>query len=82
MTGRLLLSIFRPPKEEQKCPKACETCTSTKEVNKCLSKNCVYIIECTHCHLLYIGEMSRTVGSREEEKKTNAHWITNALSPA
>ena len=29
--------------------------------------NCVYIIECTHCHLVYIGEMSRTVGSRIKE---------------
>ena len=67
MTGRPLLSIFRPPKEEQKCPKACETCTSTKKVNKCLSKNCMYIIECTHCHLVYIGETSRTVGSRIKE---------------
>ena len=27
----------------------------------------VYIIECTHCHLVYIGETSRTVGSRIKE---------------
>ena len=67
MTGRPLSSIFRPPKEQQKCPEACETCTSAKKVNKCLSKNCVYIIECTHCHLVYIGETSRTVGSRIKE---------------
>ena len=67
MTGRPLSSIFRPPKEQQKCPEACETCTSAKKVNKCLSKNCVYIIECTHCHLVYVGETSRTVGSRIKE---------------
>ena len=27
----------------------------------------MYIIECTHCHLVYIGETSRTVGSRIKE---------------
>ena len=67
MTGRPLSSIFRPSKEQQKCPEACETCTSAKKVNKCLSKNSVYIIECTHCHLVYIEETSRTVGSRIKE---------------
>ena len=67
MTGPLLSSIFRPPKEQQKCPEACETCTSAKKVNKCLSKSCVYIIEYTNCHLVYIGETSRTVGFRIKE---------------
>ena len=67
MTGRPLSSIFRPPKEQQKCPETCETCISAKKVNKCLSKSCVHIIECTHCHLVYIGETSRTVSSRIKE---------------
>ena len=67
MTGRPLSSIIRPPKEQQKCPETCETCISAMKVNKCLSKDCVYIIECTHCHLVYIGETSRTVGSRIKE---------------
>ena len=81
MTGRPLSSIFRPPKEQQKCPEACETCTSAKKVNKCLSKNCVYIIECTHCHLVYVGETSRTVGSRikEHARKKNKLFISILL---
>ena len=37
MTGRPLLSIFRPPKEQQKCPESRETCISAKKVNKCFS---------------------------------------------
>ena len=45
MTGHPLSSIFKPPKEQQKCPETCETCTSAKKTNKCLSKNCVYIIK-------------------------------------
>ena len=65
--GRPLSSIFRPLKEQQKCPESCETCISAKKVNKCISKNCVYIIECMHCHLIYIGLTSRTVGSRIKE---------------
>ena len=67
MTGHPLSSIFRPPKEQQKCPVTCETCTSAKKTNKCLSKNCVCVIECRHCHLVYKGETSRSVGSRIKE---------------
>lgn len=66
MTGRpYQVSLDR--QRNNKCPETCEICTSAKKINKCLSKNCVYIIECTHCHLVYIGETSRTVGSGIKE---------------
>ena len=87
MTGRPLSSIFRPPKEQKKCPETCETCISAKKVNKCLSKNCLYIIECTHCHLVYIGEASRTLGSRikenlpMEKQTTYQHLVKHTNTP-
>ena len=58
------------------CPKACETCILAKKVNKCLSKNCVYIIGCTQSHLVYMGETSRTVGLRIKEHSTDGKQTT------
>ena len=59
--------IFTSPKEKQCCPDPCDTCGSSKRCNQCLTKNCVYKIKCSHCDTVYIGETSRTVGSRIKE---------------
>ena len=59
--------IFTPPKEKQCCPDPCDTCGSSTRTNQCLTKNCVYKIKCSHCDTVYIGETSRTIGSRIKE---------------
>ncbi|XP_068691180.1 uncharacterized protein [Montipora foliosa] len=59
--------IFTPSKEKQCCPDPCATCGSSTRSNQCLTKNCVYKIKCSHCDTVYIGETSRTVGSRIKE---------------
>ena len=64
MNGRSSASIFTPPKEKQQCPDNCDTCSTALVNNRCLTKNSVYKIQCLHCHLMYIGESSRTIRSR------------------
>ena len=59
--------IFTPPKEKQCCPDPCDTCGSSIRTNQCLTKNCVYKIKFSHCDAVYIGETSRTIGSRIKE---------------
>ena len=46
---------------------SCDTCGSSTRTNQCLTKNCVYKIKCSHCDTVYIGETSRTIGSRIKE---------------
>lgn len=67
INGSSSARIFTPPKEKQCCPNDCDTCTSTRTTNRCLAKNSVYKIQCSHCISIYIGETSRTIGSRIKE---------------
>ena len=66
----------------------CDTCSAAKVAKRCLVKNCVYKIDCRHCHLIYIGESSRTIGSRLKEhirmqKQTvYVHLATHKKSPS
>ena len=69
---------FTSPKERQCCTDPCNTCGSSTRTNRCLTKNCVYKIKCSHCDTVYIGETSRTIGSRIKEHirmvKQTAYW--------
>ncbi|XP_068736550.1 uncharacterized protein [Montipora capricornis] len=67
INGSSSSKIFTPPKEKQCCPDPCDTCGSSTRTNQCLTKNCVYKIKCSHCDTVYIGETSRTIGSRIKE---------------
>ena len=67
MNGSSSSRIFTPPKEKQYCPDLCDTCGSSRRTNPCLTKNCVYKIKCSHCDTVYVGETSRTIGSRIKE---------------
>lgn len=67
MNGRPSSRIFAAPKDKQNCPSECETCKLTNIENRCLTKNSVYHMECSHCHAIYIGETGRTIGSRIKE---------------
>ena len=61
VNGRTSASVFKGPKDKQLCPDNCETCSADKGANRCLAKTCVYKIDFQHCHLIYIGESSRTM---------------------
>ena len=67
VNGRTSASVFKAPKDKQLCPDNCDTCSAAKVAKRCLVKNCVDKIDCRHCHLIYIGESSRTIGSRLKE---------------
>ena len=67
VNGRSSASVFKAPRDRQLCSDNCNTCSGAKVTNRCLAKNCVYKINCRHCHLVYIGESSRTIGSRLKE---------------
>ena len=67
VNGRSSASVFKAPRDRQLCPDNCDTCSAAKVTNRCLAKNCVYKINCRHCQLIYIGESSRTIGSRLKE---------------
>ena len=67
MSVRSSASVFKAPREKQLCPDNYDSCYSAEVANRCLAKNCVYKINCRHCHLKYIGESSRTIGSRLRE---------------
>ena len=67
MNGSSSSRIFTPPKEKQCCPDPCGTCGSSPRTDQCLTKNYVYKIKCSHCDKVYIGEISRTIGSRIKE---------------
>jgi hypothetical protein len=68
--GKPLSKVFAPPRSKPLCPKGCETCTLTDKPNRCLYKNVVYQITCTICGIVYIGETSRTIGTRVKEHLT------------
>ena len=79
--------IFTPPKEKQCCPDPCDTCGSSIRTNQCLTKNYVYKIKCSHCDAVYIGETSRTIGSRIKEhirmvKQTVCSHLINHNKPS
>jgi len=80
--------IFTPSKEKQCCPDNCDTCSFSRTTNRCLTKNCVYKIKCSHCNSLYIGETNRTIGSRikEHEQMKNqtvyVHLATHNNEPS
>ena len=88
VNGRTSASVFKAPKDKQLCPDNCDTCSAAKVAKRCLVKNCVYKIDCRHCHLIYIGESSRTIGSRLTEhirmqKHTvYVHLATHKKSPS
>ena len=67
VNGRSSASVFQAPKDKQRCPDNCDTCSAAKVANRCLAKNRVYKIDCRHFHLKYVGESSRAIGSRLEE---------------
>ena len=67
MNGKPLSRVFAPPREKQSCQENCVTCISATKRNCCLLKNVVYKITCSHCGMVYIGETSRTIGSRIKE---------------
>ena len=70
MNGRPLSKVFAPPKNKQDCPRGCETCKLSTKPNCCLTKNVVYEIRCSTCGAAYIGETSRTIGTRIKEHLT------------
>ena len=88
MNGRTSASVFKAPKDKQLCPNNCDTCSAAKVAKRCFVKNCVYKIDCRHCHHIYIGESSRTIGSRLKEhirmqKQTvYVHLATHKKSPS
>lgn len=67
MNGKPSSIVFAPPREKLNCSDKCETCKSAIKPNRCLTKNVVYEIMCSHCGMAYIGETSRTIGSRIKE---------------
>ena len=88
VNGRTSAIVFKAPKDKQRCPDNCDTCSAAKVAKRCLVKNCVYKIDCRHFHLIYIGESSRTIGSRLKEhirmqKQTvYVHLATHKKSPS
>ena len=65
-----LSKVFAPPRVKPLCSKDCETCKLSEKPNRCLFKNVVYLITCTTCGIMYIGETSRTIGTRIKELLT------------
>ena len=70
MTGRPSSQVFAPTRERLNCPDNCETCKSATRPNQCFLKNVVYQITCSICGTVYIGETSRTIGTRIKEHLT------------
>ena len=48
----------------------CKFCQQSKSGRACLSKNCVYFIQCDLCPKFYIGETKRTIRTRLKEHTT------------
>ena len=60
------------------CPEPCDTCDSLTGTNKCLAKNCVYKIKCSHSDAVYTGETRRTIESRiKEHIRMEKHLINH-----
>ena len=67
-----LTNIFLK-KEKLLCNTDCFYCTLAKSINICYSKFTVYIIECTLCNKVYVGETERILKRRVEEHFTNSN---------
>ena len=65
--GPSLSKIFAPRKEKLSCSDNCDTCKLAIKANLCKIKNTIYLINCLHCHLVYVGETGRTIRSRIKE---------------
>ena len=61
------------------CPQSCQTCKSAKRSNRCQIKNVVYEITSQQCRIVYVGETSRTVGSRVKEHITTKQTVHKHL---
>ena len=79
MNGKSSSRVFAPRKERLECPQSCQTCKSAKKSNRCNVKNVVYEIICQHCDTVYVGETSRTVGSRIKEHITTKQTVHKHL---
>ena len=65
--GPSLFKIFAPRKEKLSCPDNCDTCKLATKTNLCKIKTTIYLINCLHCHLVYVRETRRTIRSRDLE---------------
>ena len=71
--------ILRPMRIQHPCPKDCISCKCAAIKGKCMWKNAVYLIKCSTCDAMYIGETERTVRSRiiEHTKQTTSHVFSH-----
>ena len=76
VNGKPSSRVFAPRKERLECPQSCQTCKSAKRSNRCQIKNVVYEITCQQCGTVYVGETSRTVGSRSKFHLSFNKFIT------
>jgi hypothetical protein len=62
MNGRPSSRVFSLPRDRESCREDCETCKSAIKPKQCLTKNVIYEITCSHCGIVYVGEIGRTIG--------------------